>query len=59
MSIIDISGRIIKNIALNHNNKGKYQIDVRTSDLSNGIYFLRYKNKSQIITKKIVKTSQP
>lgn len=57
MNIIDISGRVVKNIRINSQSKGRYQIELKTSDLSNGIYFIRYKSKNQVLTKKIVKTS--
>jgi Secretion system C-terminal sorting domain len=57
MNIIDLSGRVVKNIPIKSQNKGRYQIELKTSDLSNGIYLIRYKSKNQVITKKIVKTS--
>ena len=57
MNIIDLSGRVVKNIPIKSQHKGRYQIELKTSDLSNGIYLIRYKSKNQVITKKIVKTS--
>jgi Secretion system C-terminal sorting domain len=57
MNIIDLSGRVVKNIPIKSQNKGRYQIELKTSDLSNGVYLIRYKSKNQVITKKIVKTS--
>ncbi len=42
MSLIDINGRVIKNIQTESKNKGHYQVQVKTNDLPNGVYFIRF-----------------
>ena len=49
IDILDITGALIKSVRIN---SGQNRIDV--SDLQSGIYLLKYLNKSQIHTKKLV-----
>lgn len=58
LTMTDISGKIVKNIPINAQSKGQYQIEIKTNDLSNGIYFIQYQSNGNISTQKIVKTNR-
>lgn len=54
----DISGKIVKNIKLNAENKGSQSIEINTSDLMNGIYFIHFYNGIRSEIQKIVKANK-
>ena len=54
LSIIDVSGRVIHNPILKKIfQKGNNQIEINTSNLKNGIYFLSLKINDSTIVKRI------
>ncbi len=57
MSLVDINGRILKNIQTESKNKGRYQVQVKTNDLPNGVYFIRYKSQYKIAIQKVIKSA--
>lgn len=54
----DISGKIVKNIPIDSKSKGEYQVEVKTNDLPNGVYFIRYQSNGKTVTQKIVKANK-
>jgi len=51
--LLDINGKIVKNLIEEIGYPGKHEITLNTSDLSQGIYFYRLSANNQVITKKI------
>ena len=54
----DISGKIVKNIPIDSKSKGEYQVEVKTNDLPNGVYFIRYQSNGKTVTQEIVKANK-
>jgi len=53
VTIYDISGRIVKNLAFNSNSEGLHSTTVQTHDLSGGCYFLVVRNGSKSYSRTI------
>jgi Secretion system C-terminal sorting domain len=58
LTITDITGKIVKNIPIDSQSKGKYKMEVKTSDLSNGVYFIQYQSNGKTSTQKIIKANK-
>jgi methionine-rich copper-binding protein CopC len=58
LTMTDITGKIIKTIPVKSQNKGQYQVEVKTDNLSNGIYFIQYQSNGTVSTQKIVKANK-
>ncbi|MDZ7878505.1 MAG: T9SS type A sorting domain-containing protein [Saprospiraceae bacterium] len=58
LTMTDISGKIVKNIPINSKDKGEYQVEVKTNDLSNGVYFIQYQSNGKTVTQKIIKANK-
>lgn len=58
LNIADMTGRIVKNIPIDAQIKGQYQIGVKTNDLPNGVYFIQLQSKGRTATQKIIKANK-
>ncbi len=54
----DLSGKVIKNIKIDSAIKGSQNIEIKTNDLMNGIYFIHFKNGKYRETQKVVKANK-
>jgi Secretion system C-terminal sorting domain len=58
LTMTDITGKIVKNIPIDSKSKGEYQVEVKTNDLSNGVYFIQYQSNGKTVTQKIIKANK-
>jgi hypothetical protein len=56
IDILDVSGRVVKNVKNERQNAGNYQIleEISKNNFADGIYFIRLNFDNQIITKRVV-----
>jgi len=58
INLIDLQGRILRNIVDEEQALGPYQLRINTQDLPTGIYFLQININGEQITKKMVKANR-
>jgi flagellar hook assembly protein FlgD len=56
IAIYDINGKVIKVLPLKVQSKGDYQVEIKTNELSEGVYIIQYSNDENSVSKKIIKT---
>ena len=55
ISIIDLTGRVVKSISSQHFQSGENKITVDLSELNNGIYFVQIKSNAIFYSSKLIK----
>ncbi|WP_107039429.1 T9SS type A sorting domain-containing protein [Brumimicrobium mesophilum] len=55
LEILDVSGKIIKTVQYSNQNFGEFKNSIDISELKNGIYFCRFSNGKNQITRKLIK----
>jgi hypothetical protein len=53
--IIDVTGKNIKTVQYSNQNKGVFKNSIDISELKNGLYFRRFSNGQQQVTRKFIK----
>jgi hypothetical protein len=56
IAIYDVNGKAIKVLTLKVQSKGDYQLEIKTSELPEGVFIIRYINGEKSVSKKIIKT---